>query len=378
MLSLACLYRSWVIDHARHRTTNFLSESLMKIKYLKFFLGCMFLVLASGLSIVGAKTEGELSAGMVNPGHEEHPTWFKVSFLDLFEDIEDAADNNKRLMVYYYQDGCPYCKKLLQENFSQREISDKAKKYFDVVSINLWGDKEVTVGDKAYTEKDFAEALKVQYTPTLLFFNEKNEIIFRANGYYPPEKFSALLNYIGEKKETDLSYQDYMASINPKSSTGRIHDDVNSVASAIDLSKGLKDGEQHLLVMFEQRECKTCDELHLDILTRKESLEQLRRFKVVVLDMWSDQIITTPSGEMVKVRDWMKLLDVKYAPSLLFFDTNGDEVFRSDAYLKSFHTQSVMDYVASGAYRTQADFQRYIDKRAEHLREQGIEVNLME
>ncbi len=115
-----------------------------------------------GIHSVFAKSEGELAAGMVNPGHAEHPEWFKVSFLDLFEDIEDATDNNKRLLVYYYQDGCPYCKKLLEENFSQREISDKTQQYFDVVSINLWGDKEVTVGDKTYTEKEFAEALKVQ------------------------------------------------------------------------------------------------------------------------------------------------------------------------------------------------------------------------
>lgn len=350
----------------------------MRIIYLINVLFCMFLVLASSVSLVSAKTEGELSSGMVNPGHEEHPVWFKVSFLDLFEDIEDAADNNKRLMIYYYQDGCPYCKKLLQENFSQREISDKAKKYFDVVSINLWGDKEVTVGDKIYTEKNFAEALKVQYTPTLLFFNEDNKIIFRANGYYPPEKFSALLSYIGEKKETALSYQDYMAAIDPQPSTGRIHDDVNSVVSADDLSKDLKGGEsQHILVMFEQQKCTTCDELHLDILKRKESLEQMSRFKVVVLDMWSKQMITTPSGEKIKIRDWAKQLDVKYAPSLLFFDTDGNEVFRSDAYLKSFHTQSVMDYVASDAYKTQSNFQRYIDERAEHLREQGIEVDLM-
>ena len=37
-----------------------------------------------------------------------------------------------------------------------------------------------------------------------------------------------------------------------------------------------------------------------------------------------------------------------------------------------------MDYVASGAYLTQPNFQRYIDERADHLRELGIEVNLME
>ncbi len=341
---------------------------------MKNILSLLLVVLTFHISPAYSKSEGELSPGMVNPGHEEHPAWFKVSFLDLFEDIEDAANNNKRLMVYYFQDGCPYCKILLEENFSQREIAEKTQKYFDVVAINLWGDKEVSVGDKQYTEKEFAEALKVQYTPTILFFDENNKIIFRANGYYPPEKFSALLDYIGNKQETSTSYQDYMEKVNPQPSTGRLHDDINSVASITDLTKT----DKPLLVMFEQKKCSTCDELHLDIVKRKESVELLSRFDVAVLDMWSDQVIKTPSGTKMKIRDWAKKLDVKYAPSLLFFDNTGNEVFRSDAYLKAFHTQTVMDYVSSGAYKTQSNFQRYVDQRADHLREQGIEVNLME
>lgn len=333
----------------------------------------LFLAAVLSLPVANAKTEGELAAGMVNPGHLEHPDWFKVSFLDLFEDIEDATDNNKRLLIYYYQDGCPYCKKLIQENFSQRAIADKTQKYFDVVAINLWGDKEVMVGDRSYTEKEFAEALKVQYTPTLLFFDENKKIVFRANGYYPPEKFSALLDYIGKKQEAKISYQDYIEKVNPKISTGKLHDDINSIASVSDLTKTTKP----LLVMFEQKKCNTCDELHLDILKRRESIELLSRFNVVVLDMWSNKVVITPSGKKMKIRDWAKKLNVKYAPSLVFFDNKSDEVFRADAYLKAFHTQSVLDYVSSGAYKTQSNFQRYIDKRADHLREQGIKVNLM-
>lgn len=346
----------------------------MNNHFSRTFILILWAVSFTGQTPAYAKTEGELEAGMVNPGHTVQPEWFKVSFLDLFEDIEEAADNDKRLMVYYYQDGCPYCKKLMEDNFSQREIAEKTQQYFDVVSINLWGDQDVTVGDDIYTEKKFAEALKVQYTPTLLFFSEENKIIFRANGYYPPEKFSALLDYIGKRQEKSLSYQDYMEKVNPQPSTGRLHDDINSVASTADLTVHARP----LLVMFEQRRCRTCDELHLDILKRKESVELLSGFDVLVVDMWSNQVIKTPDGKNMKIRDWAKQLDVKYAPSLLFFDNRGDVVFRTDAYLKAFHTQSVMDYVASGAYKTQSNFQRYIDKRADHLREQGIEVNLME
>ena len=32
---------------------------------------------------VVASSEGELAPGMINPGHEQVPDWFKVSFLDL-------------------------------------------------------------------------------------------------------------------------------------------------------------------------------------------------------------------------------------------------------------------------------------------------------
>ena len=345
------------------------------------FLFVISVLTVSSVQLAQARSEGELDAGMVNPGHKEQPAWFKVSFLDLFEDIEEATDNNKRLMIYYYQDGCPYCKKLIEDNFSQRSIAEKTQKYFDVVAINLWGDNEVTVGDKSYTEKEFAEALKVQYTPTLLFFDENKKIIFRANGYYPPEKFSTLLDYIGDRQEAKISYQDYIAKRNPQPASGRLHNNINSVISVSDLQKSVKQAckdDKHLLVMFEQKKCDTCDELHLDILQRKESVEQLSRHKVVVIDMWSNKMITTPSGTKMKIRDWAKQLNVIYAPSLLFFNEKGKEVFRADGYLKAFHTQSVMDYVSSNSYLKQSNFQRYIDERADHLREQGIDVNLME
>ena len=60
------------------------------------------------------------------------------------------------------------------------------------------------------------------------------------------------------------------------------------------------------------------------------------------------------------------------------FDNTGKEVFRTEAYLKSFHVQSSLDYVLSGAYRTQPSFQRFIQARAEALEAQGIHIDLME
>ena len=322
-----------------------------------------------------AKTEGELAAGMVNPGYHAQPAWFKNSFLDINEDIAEAKENGKRLMLFFYQDGCPYCKKLLEDNFGQQYIAEKTQKNFDVVSINIWGDRDITLGKEELTEKQLAERLKILYTPTLIFFNENGKAVLRANGYYYPEKFNAALDFVLGKNEKKESFRQYLARISPAPSKGVIHDEVATMSKPYDFSK--KSAHQYRLVMFEQKKCKACDELHQDVLQRKASKDLLKNFDIAVVDMWSDEKITLADGSVKKISDWAKSLNIQYAPSLVYFDAKGKEVFRAEAYLKSFHIQSGMDYVQSGAYKTQPNLQRYIDARATRLRAEGVKVDLM-
>ena len=74
--------------------------------------------------------------------------------------------------------------------------------------------------------------------------------------------------------------------------------------------------------------------------------------------------------------EWAKSMTIGYTPSLLFFDPRGNEIFRTEAYLKSFHLQSALEYVASGAYAKQPEFQRHIESRAAAIRERGGKVEL--
>lgn len=337
------------------------------------FLYFILFFLAS--SPANARSEGQLEAGMVNPGYHEQPAWFKNSFLDLNDDIDEARESGKRLVIFFYQDGCPYCKKLFEDNFGQRQIAEKTRNNFDVVSVNLWGDREVTLGDVTLTEKQFAEKLKVMYTPTLIFFNEEGKAVLRANGYYHPAKFNAALDYVLERHDKKEKFRSYLARVNPASASGKIHKDVETLKPPYRFDRN--SGKKYRMVMFEQKQCKTCDELHQDILQRKESRELIKKFDVAVLDMWSNEKIVRPDGKQVKLKDWAKQLNIQYAPSMVFLNPQGEEVFRIEAYLKSFHVQSVMDYVASGAYTKQPNFQRYIDARADRLREMGVEVDLM-
>ena len=52
------------------------------------------------------------------------------------------------------------------------------------------------------------------------------------------------------------------------------------------------------------------------------------------------------------------------------------EVLRIDSYVRPFHLASALDYVASGAYRREPSFQRYLQARGERLRGRGENVEL--
>lgn len=308
----------------------------------------------------------------------EPPAWFKQSFLELEEDVREAAEAGKRLMIYFHQHGCPYCNALIEHNLAQKDIAERLHTRFDVIAVNLWGDREmVSVAGDTYTEKSFAEALQVQFTPTLMFFNEAGKIVLRLNGYLPPQNFLLALNYVANGRETELSYRDYVAAEQPPPSTGVLNRQRFFKAPPYDFTLPPEGSWwRPLAVFFEQKRCPNCDTLHREVLTDKTTLALIGRFDVVQLDMWSDTPVVTPQGEATTARSWARRLGVSYAPTLVFFSQDGSEVIRSEAYFKVFHTQSMFDYVLNGGYLSHPSFQRYLSARADTLLEQGVDVDI--
>lgn len=332
--------------------------------------------LGSGLCLAAAlalATPAAMAAKVKGAGHFEIPSWFKQSFLDLREDVADAAAGGKRLLMYFHQDGCPYCAELINNNFSQRNILEYAQENFAVIDINMWGDREVTdMTGTVLKEKDFALKNKVWFTPTLLFFNEQGQVILRINGYYPPHRFLAALKYAGDRRETKMTFQQHMASLMPPPSHGNLHQQSFFEKPPYDLRRYAGD---KLAVFFEQKDCPNCDTLHTRILTLPDTLAQVKRFKAVQLDMWSDTPLVTPGGRKMTAMQWAGKLGITYAPSVVLFD-HGKEVIRMEAFLKAFHVQSVFDYAASGAYQSEPSLQRFIQARAERLLKQGKKVDI--
>jgi len=324
-----------------------------------------------------ANDESEARGEFIGNVDTEYPDWFKISFLELEEDIAEAAAEGKRLMLVFHQDGCPYCNVFIERNLAQVDIVETLQTNFDVIELNMWGDREViSVAGETYTEKEFAVALKVQFTPTVLFLNEQGEIALRLNGLYGPDRFRVALDYVVKKLEHTVTFADYIQS------TGVV--ETNKEVVARDYFTGTIDqmasrpeaATKPLLIFFEQGGCSNCETLHETILSKPLSQDLLSEFDVYQVDMWGRKEFKLPDGEVTNGRQWSKTMDVSYAPTMILWSPDGTEVIRSESFFKTFHTQSILDYVASDAWRSEGSFQRYLSARADERREEGKTVDI--
>ena len=307
----------------------------------------------------------------------EYPAWFKDSFLHLKEDIDEARRKGKRVLLMYTQDNCPYCAALVERNLSQREIEATMRQKFDVIAINIWGDKDVVGLDgKTYTEKTYSAAQKIQFTPSLVFFDESGKTLLRLNGYVPPSRLQAALDWVGGRQENTLPFRDFVAAreMSRQASGGMIRQ-AFFLENVTDLRRRGQ-GARPLAVFFEQKDCPDCDVLHRRVLADPDTRAVIAKFDNVQLDMWSRDLITTPDGKRLPVRDWVRQLGVNYAPGIVLFDTDGKEVIRWESSFRVFHTLGMFDYVESKAYSLEPSFQRFLAAKTEHIRETGKDVNI--
>jgi len=290
------------------------------------------------------------------------PRWFSETFLEISEDVREAAAQGKRVMLYFGQDGCPYCTALMQTNFSQRSITDKTRRHFVAIALNIWGDREVAWMDgRRMSEKALGRELRVQFTPTLLFLDEKGKVVLRLNGYLPPHRFEAALDFAAGLAGKGMRYDEYIKTAVKEAASAKLHDEAFFTPPPVALT-----GSKPVALLFETPYCAGCDELHREGLQRPEVRRLLERFAVYRLALNDAR---TPGST------WAREMRVAYTPTIVLFD-QGKEVFRVDTYVRPFHLAAALDYVASRAYRKEPSFQRYLQSRAEGMRGRGGKVDL--
>lgn len=290
------------------------------------------------------------------------PDWFKVSFLDLREDLHDAVANKRGLILYFGRHDCPYCKAQLEQNWGQHDIVDYTRAHYDVVAIDVLGNRQlIDFNGKEYTEKAFAIEHKAHFTPSLFIYDHTGKLALKITGFRPPYQFRAALEYVADQHHNKETFRSYLARAEPAFSYGQ--DALNEYPGffpARFLSTYQKRPHHRpLMVVFERSRCHACDVLHAGPLSDPKIKKMLHELDAVQLDMWSETPVLTPTGRQTTSKAWADDLGLSYAPTLIFYDTSGNEIIRVDSVVGFYRLHGVLHYVISGGYLRYPSYQQW-------------------
>ena len=292
-----------------------------------------------------------------------YPSWFKSSSGFLSDDLYHALESGKKgLIVYFGQDQCSYCDQFIKNNIAASDIEHYIRKNYDVIHIDIWSSQEIAdVDGKEYTERELSVHYKTNFTPSLIFYNQEGKPVFRLRGYYPPYKFRAALKYVTEGFYKKEKFRDYLA----RAQTGLffLSEGMNEreffIEPPYDLKSITKNNSKALMVSFEQGNCHACDLLHSSPLNKSETLDEIDKLNSIQLNMWADTPVVTPDGRKTTAKEWANQLGLFFAPTLIFFDNNGNEIIRIDSVVKFYRLLGVLKYINQKGYITEPDYQSW-------------------
>ena len=292
-----------------------------------------------------------------------YPEWFKLSFLDLREDLEEVRERGKDgLVIYFGQKYCAYCKKFLENDLTKDDIRSYIQNHFDVIGVDIHGQRTVTdLSGNELTEGEFAVRERTNFTPSLVFYNREGKEALRLRGYYPPYRFRAALEYVADGHYRNERFREYLARADVPLvfEPGDLSDQSFFTPGPYMLDRSRLPAERPLAVFFEQGKCHACDVLHSGPLSDPEIRERISRFESAQLSFWADTPVITPAGERTTARKWAEEQGLFYTPTLIIFGLDGQEIIRVDSVVQFYRLRNVLDYVLSGGYREYATFQRW-------------------
>ena len=136
---------------------------------------------------------------------------------------------------------------------------------------------------------------------------------------------------------------------------------------------------KHLAVMFEQRGCPYCREMHEVNLAKPKIVDYIKQhFSILQINIWGSKSVTNLDGKKMPEKDFARKWRVNFTPTIVFL-RQGDlseiplkmaEAARMPGYLKPFHFISMFEFVAEKKYEDQV-FQRFLQDKFDRYKAEG-------
>ncbi len=150
----------------------------------------------------------------------------QIKWMTFAEAMAAQEKKPKKIMMDVYTDWCGPCKMLDKNTFQNKQVIDYVNENFYAVKFDAENGEEITYKGKKFTNPGFVAGrtgrksahqithyFGVSGYPTILFMDEKTDLIMPLVGYYTPEQLEIYLKLFGKddykKVDTKEKWEQY-------------------------------------------------------------------------------------------------------------------------------------------------------------------------
>lgn len=259
-------------------------------------------------------------------GPRDPRAWFFTqSFGDLPEELEEARQSGKLgLLLFFEQEGCPYCDRMMKTILNQPSVQDWYRERFVSIAVDINGDVELRdVDGVTLPSKAFAAHRRVKTTPTISFIDlHGTEIYRRVKMVSGVDEFMAMGRYVAEGHYTDTSWEDFAAARaggeRPPAMLPQVRDFREAVAEA---------AGRTLLLAVTREGCPYCAQLRREVLVPMTiGSEYAERVLIREMMMEPDTPVVDFGGQETSTAALAARYGVSIAPTVLLLGAAGRQL----------------------------------------------------
>ena len=166
----------------------------------KVFLAAVFCLAIAVSATVGVPNA---TAGDDSEKKASEPDWQRLD-----KALAMAKDSGKLIIVNFYTDWCPNCKRMNEKTYRDVDVLKQLSKSFIPVKLNAESSRTLIIEGQAVTEYQVALVFQVNSYPTTWFLSSDGRPLIPVRGYYGPDLFAPMLRFVEggwyEKMDFDM------------------------------------------------------------------------------------------------------------------------------------------------------------------------------
>ncbi len=265
-----------------------------------------------------------LSAEAPAQGRDPRAWFFVQSFGDLPEELAEARQSGKLgLLLFFEQEGCPYCERMLRTVLNQPEVQDWYRARFVPIAIDINGSVELTdVDGVTLPSKVIAEHRRVTTTPVISFIDlQGSEVYRRVSAVNSVDEFLLMGRYVAEGHYQDTSWRDFSGR---EMQTDEPEDEIPEVQDFREEAAQLAPEGRMLLLAVTRQGCAYCARLRREVLSPMlRSGDYRGRVVIRQMMMEPDTPVIDFAGKLTSTAQLASAYGVTIAPTVLLLDEYG-------------------------------------------------------